>query len=76
MFAIAKPAAFDRAYYVTAIRRAGLSIDNVLYDPDARGDTRWQARKWKNRATAEAALQQMRDVGGFEDYQIVPLEGR
>jgi len=72
-YGIAKPSMYRNFYYVTAIRRGGLSIDNIRYDPDDRFDARCLARRWKNEASAIKALESMRTVGGFDDYQIVPL---
>lgn len=73
-YAIAKQAMFDCLYFVTAIKRGGLTMDNVRYDPTDRHDCRWQARKFKSRETAEKALRKLHDVGGFDDYAIVEIE--
>ena len=73
VYAIAKEAMFDCQYFVTAIKRGGLTMDNVRFDPNDRHDCRWQARKWKNIAAAEKALASLHIVGGFDDYAIVEL---
>lgn len=69
-FYIAKPSLYGAAHYVTAIKRGGLSIDNVRYDPDARFDARHLARSWPSAASAGKALDKLHAVGGFTDYAI------
>lgn len=72
-YAIGKPAYDGNSImYVTAVKRGGLSIDNVRIFHD-RPFGMWAVRRWKNPATAERALEQLRNVGGFDDYQIFPL---
>jgi len=74
-YAIAKRA-YDgySASYVTAIRKGGLSIDNArIFDTCLRID-HWKVRKWKTEESADAALEKLARVGGFDDYEIVQLE--
>lgn len=75
MFVITKPLMYDRKFYVTKILRGGLSIDNHTYDPNDRYNVAQAiARKFKTLAAAEKALQSMRDVGGFDGYQIEQID--
>ncbi len=71
MFVIVKPLEHGRKIYVTRILRGGLSIDNRFSDPGEHFNVALAlARKFKTLGAAEQALQSMRDVGGFDDYQI------
>ena len=74
MFVIIKPLEHGRRIYVTKILRGGLSIDNRFSDPGERYNVALAiARKFKTLAAAEKALRAMRDVGGFDDYEIEEL---
>lgn len=59
---------------VTAIRKGGLSLDNVrlLFDYEGKipGHRYWQVRKFSTLKSAESALEKLRTVGGFDDYNV------
>lgn len=64
----------DSELCVTSIRRGGLTLDNVRLFPDINGAIAahkyWQVRKFSTLKSAESALEKLRNVGGFDDYQI------
>lgn len=71
VFVIGKPAFMDDAvYYVTAIKKGGLSIDNMRQKPTGRYI---HARRFAKRETAQSALDKMISVGAFDDYQIFEI---
>lgn len=73
-YAIAKRGyADDNAIYVTAIRKGGLSIDNVRIWDDRLARESWQVRKFSSHESAARQLSKLATVGGLDDYEIVNL---
>lgn len=72
-YAIAKRGMFDYSFYVTAIRKGGLSMDNVRIWDDRLTRESWQIRKFLSHESAARQLSKLATVGGFDDYEVVKL---
>jgi hypothetical protein len=78
-YAIAKRA-YDghRARYVTAIKQGGFRVDTSRIEDDQLpklAHLRVHMRLWPTEAKAAAALAQIADVGGYDDFTVVAMPG-
>jgi hypothetical protein len=77
-YAIAKRSAFnDSAIYVTTIRSDYRVVSERIADEDLPKLRHIGAhmRTWATQAAADAMLDKLATIGGYDDYMVVALEG-
>lgn len=75
-YAIAKRA-YDgeSALYVTSIKRCWSLIDNRRIWDSRITQEAWQVRTWATQEKAAKALANIADIGGYDDYIVVAIDG-
>ena len=66
------------ARYVTAIKQGGFRVDTSRIEDDQLpklAHLRVHMRLWPTEAKAAAALAQIADVGGYDDFTVVAMPG-